>query len=299
MAGASVDAITPFVPGSIWAKIKAGDAAWVVSASRLCKVTLLFLRFEAVLDDGDGGEVAAIVRKVRDGHALSADELGLLRAAGDGDGDGSGDGGAEARAYATAVAVLQEALYKIQGTFKHFLAGERGGLAVAAVGLPPFEQPIVASSQGAVSTAIAVRAQLAQLGVNASAVVLSGAVWIGSAGGTGAAARREYVMLGECMQLGAQMLRLASDEQPVLVDGHTFQANKTRFDFGPLPVTVSVWAQLRHTTIFALRKVRRGGHDQGKKKGAALPHTTRLWCAGLRRSGRTSERPWWRRNCRR
>ena len=51
MAGASVDAITPFVPGSIWAKIKAGDAAWVVSASRLCKVTLLFLRFEAVLDD--------------------------------------------------------------------------------------------------------------------------------------------------------------------------------------------------------------------------------------------------------
>ena len=28
----------------------------------------------------------------------------------------------------TAVAVLQEALYKIQGTFKHFLAGERGGI---------------------------------------------------------------------------------------------------------------------------------------------------------------------------
>ena len=176
--------------------------------------------------------------------------------------------------YTAAAAFFQTALYKCTGTFKHMLQTEEGCTIAACLGMPPFEHSEVGCSLAGVTAAVEVRpsrssgdgrlrklarpmllqlarpfvdlsltfrwlthvqvrAELKKLGIDSHAAVLTGKVWIGSAGNE---VRREYVMIGEPMQLGLQMLTFATAEFPIVVDGPTSQANKARFNFSVLPV---------------------------------------------------------------
>jgi hypothetical protein len=147
------------------------------------------------------------------------------------------------------VSLVQEALYRVQGTFKHCIQTEDGYVVCACLGLPPFAHSVVASCQGAIEAALSVRADLLQMGIQSHAAIVTGSVWLGSVGNE---ARREYVVLGEPVALCNQMIRLASEKQPLLVDGYTFHANKTRYNFSALPITVRVHGQLRSYNLFAM-----------------------------------------------
>ena len=86
------------------------------------------------------------------------------------------------------------------------------------------------------------RSELRPLGIESFAVVLTGKVWIGSAGSE---TRREYMLIGEPLQLASQMLAFCTAEHPVLVDWPTSQANRSRFEFIERPMLVRVPGQLK------------------------------------------------------
>ena len=185
-------------------------------------------------------------------------------------------------AYTAAVSCLQQALYKHTGTFKHMMQDEEGCTAVACIGLPPFAHSEVADARGAVSTALEVRTELHALGLDAHAVCLTGKAWVGT---VGSETRRDYVVIGETMQLAHQMLNFATDEHPVLVDGTTSQcvgraskparrcrsaerpvfeslrchrANKARFNFTTLSVSIRIRGQLKQHPVIAIAEPRQG-----------------------------------------
>ena len=86
------------------------------------------------------------------------------------------------QAYSTLIALLQEALYRVQGALKHVTASEGGCTIVAALGLPPFEHAVVACTQGAVRVVMAFRASAHEFGMRTYACVLAGRCWVGATG---------------------------------------------------------------------------------------------------------------------
>ena len=86
---------------------------------------------------------------------------------------------------------------------KHMLQSEDGCTLVACLGLAPFEHSRVGSSLGAVQAALEVRAELTALGVDSRGAIVCGKTWIGSAGSE---TRREFMMVGEPLQLASQLL---------------------------------------------------------------------------------------------
>jgi hypothetical protein len=96
-----------------------------------------------------------------------------------------------------------------------------------------------------------VRSELRPLGIESFAVVLTGKVWIGSAGSE---TRREYMLIGEPLQLASQMLAFCTAEHPVLVDWPTSQANRSRFEFIERPMLVRVPGQLKQHAMLAVLK---------------------------------------------
>ena len=138
-----MDSMKAYIPGAIWATILAGDASWVVAQGSVRTMTLLSVRVEVDAVSGPLGKVAA---------------------------------------YTSLVSVLQDSLYAVQGTFKHMTASESGCIIVACLGLPPFNHSIIPCTQGAVQVVMAVKRAAADVGASIFAAVLSGRVWIGSAG---------------------------------------------------------------------------------------------------------------------
>lgn len=172
-------------------------------------------------------------------------------------------------AYTAAVSGFQNALYKGQGTFKHMVQDEHGCSAVACFGLPPFQYSEVVDSRGAVTAALQMRSDLKAMGINAHAVIVTGKVWVGS---VGAEYRREYAIVGQPLQLARQMLGFTTDDQPVLVDAITSQANKTRFNFTTMSVTIRVPGQLKQHAMLAVSEPRKSEKEKmAATKNVAFP----------------------------
>jgi class 3 adenylate cyclase len=156
-------------------------------------------------------------------------------------------------AYTSAASLTQRALYKIQGTFKHMVQDEEGCTVLACLGLPPFEHSEVACAHGGLTAAIDIRHELTKMGMHSRAVVLSGKVWIGAVGSD---SRREYVVVGQPVQLASQMLSFTTEDQAILVDGSTSQANSARHNFTALPFTICMPGQLKHHAMLAIKESR-------------------------------------------
>lgn len=121
------------------------------------------------------------------------------------------------------------------------------------LGLPPFEHSEVGCSIGALGAAIEIRKQLEAIGLRSHAAILMGKIWIGAVGNEN---RREYVAVGEPMQLATQMLGFTTDEQPVLVDVPTSQANTARYNFTALSISIRVPGQFKSHTMLAVKDPR-------------------------------------------
>ena len=174
-------------------------------------------------------------------------------------------------AYSAAVSLTQSALYKHTGTFKHMIQDHEGCTIVAGLGLPPFEYSEVGCSRGGVSAALEIRAELERMNLNSRAVVLTGKVWIGA---VGAESRREYMLVGEPMQLALQMLEFTSNDNPVIVDAVTSQANLSKYNFSALPVSIQVPGRLKQHTILAIKEPR---PIETMHKGRRVPFDISQW----------------------
>ena len=164
-------------------------------------------------------------------------------------------------AYTAAVAIFQRALYEAMGTFKHMMQDSEGCTAVACFGLPPFKHSEVSDSRGAISVAVEMKKQLSKMGLDVHAAVLEGKAWVGTVGN---ASRREFAVMGEPIQLGNQMLGLATDERNIIVDGPTSQYNQTRYNFALLPMTIHIPGQLKQHAVLAITTPRQQEYLGGK-----------------------------------
>ncbi|HEX8202921.1 MAG TPA: adenylate/guanylate cyclase domain-containing protein, partial [Isosphaeraceae bacterium] len=132
------------------------------------------------------------------------------------------------------VRALQAALYAYEGSVNKLSVDEKGTTLVAALGLPPLAHEDDAIR--GVQAALAMRAGLRELGVRCAIGVATGRVYCGEIGG---AARREYTIIGDVVNLAARLMQKAGEGETgadgVLCDAATFQAAWTRLAFVPLP----------------------------------------------------------------
>ena len=166
----------------------------------------------------------------------------------------------QAAAYTAAIGAVQVALYRHYGTFKHMVQDHDGCTVAACLGLQPFLHSEVSCSRAAVQIAIDVRRELGLMGVSAYAAVYCGEAWIGAVGSD---TRREYVIIGAPMQLAGQMLGFATEENPVIVDPITSQANKTKYNCVTLSMSICMPGQMKQHSMLAVREPREDTMETG------------------------------------
>jgi class 3 adenylate cyclase/tetratricopeptide (TPR) repeat protein len=140
-----------------------------------------------------------------------------------------------------ALRTLQAVLFRYEGSANQVVVDDKGVVVVAAFGLPPLSHEDDAAR--AVRTALDLRAALRGMGMRHSLGLATGRVFCGT---TGAASRREYVMVGHTVNLAARLMQAAMDD--VLCDSTTLRLASSRLSFetlapmkmkgitGPVPV---------------------------------------------------------------
>lgn len=118
-----------------------------------------------------------------------------------------------------AIYVMQQIIYKYQGTIRQFMIDDKGSVLIVGFGLPPFAHADDAIR--AVETAIDLNAKLEELKITCSIGVTTGKAFCGAVGST---ARREYAMVGDIVNLSARLM--AAAKMGILVDSETYQRSK-------------------------------------------------------------------------
>lgn len=124
--------------------------------------------------------------------------------------------------------VMQTTLEQYEGSFNKFLVDDKGSILVAGLGLPPYSHEDDAVR--GVQAALAIQAQLQELGLHPSIGITTGRVYCGAVGSD---RRREYTMLGDVVNLSARLMQAAKDE--VLCDRATYEAASKRLLFDSRP----------------------------------------------------------------
>lgn len=127
-----------------------------------------------------------------------------------------------------AMQVVQQAFHQFEGTLTQLIMDDKGTILVGAMGLPPLtheDDPV-----RAVQVALAIRAALAEAGLACAIGVTTGRAFCGPIGN---AARREYTMLGNRVNLAARLMQAA--EGRILCDSDTYHAAQQRLPFTSLP----------------------------------------------------------------
>ena len=148
--------------------------------------------------------------------------------------------------YATPLAEAQQAMVAVQqviqsaeGSVTHVSVQPDGATLMAAFGLPPLAHEDDATR--AIEAAQQLRAVLGRLGFPARMGVTTGKAFCGSVGG---AARCEYTVLGDVVNLAARLMQATDEQRPILCDGPTFTAARAHFVFDTYPpITVKGKAQ--------------------------------------------------------
>ena len=122
---------------------------------------------------------------------------------------------------------LQQALYfPYEGSINKLSVDDKGVTLVAALGMPPFsheDDPL----RGTLA-ALAMRAALADLGLECSIGVTTGRVYAGT---VGSELRREYTIMGDRVNLAARLMQNSAGG--VLCDADTQARAKDDVEFGP------------------------------------------------------------------
>jgi class 3 adenylate cyclase/tetratricopeptide (TPR) repeat protein len=126
------------------------------------------------------------------------------------------------------VTEVQAVLLQYEGTLQQVLVDDKGIVLVAAFGPPPLahqDDPV-----RAVRAALAAGAALESGGLRSRVGVATGRAYCGAVGSD---VHREYVILGDVVNLAARLMQAAPDT--VLCDQATQQAARSRAPFEPLP----------------------------------------------------------------
>lgn len=136
---------------------------------------------------------------------------------------------AEAQA---AIYTLQKVLYRYEGSINKISVDSRGISLVAAMGLPPLAHQDDALR--GMKTALMMFEQLEALGIRCMIGVTTGDVFCGSIGNT---VRCEYALIGDAVNLAAQLTRSGLErtslqlDLPILCDEATYQATYAQIAF--------------------------------------------------------------------
>ena len=126
------------------------------------------------------------------------------------------------------VARLQDALHDLHGYFHQFLVDDKGTVLVAAFGVPPFAHEDDAVR--AVRFGLALRRIASELGLESGIGIARGRIFCGP---MGSAARRDYAMIGDTMNLCSRLMGAAGDG--ILCDGEIQRAASTVVQFEARP----------------------------------------------------------------
>lgn len=123
--------------------------------------------------------------------------------------------------------IMQECLYRYEGSINRFGVDEKGAVLLAAFGLPPLvhdDDPV-----RGILAARDIRRALASIGRDASIGVATGRAFCGTVGNE---TRCEYTMHGVNVNLAARLMVKADT---ILCDQNTYQAAADRFEFEEQP----------------------------------------------------------------
>jgi class 3 adenylate cyclase len=145
------------------------------------------------------------------------------------------------------IARLQEALHELRGYFHQFLVDDKGTVLVAAFGVPPFAHEDDAVR--ALRFGLALRRIASELGLESSIGIARGRMFCGP---MGSAARRDYAMIGDTMNLCSRLMDAAGDG--ILCDGEIQRAaaDVVRFE-ARTPLTLK--GRSEHVTVYRVAGV--------------------------------------------
>ncbi len=137
--------------------------------------------------------------------------------------------------------ILQEIIYRYEGSINKLSVDDKGTTLIAAMGLPPLAHADDAAR--AVQAAISIQLELQGLNLRGAIGVTTGRVYCGSVGNQ---QRREYTMIGDVVNLAARLMQAAGQQHitngdfnritvPVLCDEATAQAAQSQISFEKLP----------------------------------------------------------------
>ncbi|HET7088363.1 MAG TPA: adenylate/guanylate cyclase domain-containing protein, partial [Anaerolineae bacterium] len=154
---------------------------------------------------------------------------------------------------------LQSVLYRYEASIDKISVDDTGANLVAALGLPPWTHEDDAA-RGA-QAALAIQSLLRELGLRPAIGVAGGLAFCGS---VGTAARREYTMVGDVVNLAARLMQSARDD--ILCDAATAQAAHAQVEFESLPA-IRVKGKAEPVAIY--RPIRAA-------RATARPHVTMI-----------------------
>jgi class 3 adenylate cyclase/tetratricopeptide (TPR) repeat protein len=128
--------------------------------------------------------------------------------------------------------VAQRALTRYDGWLKEITTDDKGTSLVAAFGVPPFTHEDDAAR--AVEAAIAIGADLRDLGLTTGIGVATGPAFCGPVGNP---RRRDFVVLGQHVNLASRLMQ-AADDDGVLADARTYAGRRGDRSFDRLPAHV-------------------------------------------------------------
>ncbi len=137
---------------------------------------------------------------------------------------------------------LQRAVYRFEGSISKLGVDEKGVMLLAAMGLPPLAHED--DPTRGVQAALAMQAEMQNLGLHCSIGVTTGQVFCGSVGNE---TRREYTIHGASVNLAARLMQAAGNG--ILCDETTCQAARFDVVFDTLP-PIQVKGQSQPVQVF-------------------------------------------------
>jgi len=128
------------------------------------------------------------------------------------------------------VRLVQNRLYRHEGSLNKVSVDEKGTTLVAAFGLPPLAHRD--DARRSIRASAEIRDGLRAIGVECSIGIASGRVYCGEIGN---ARRREYTMMGRVVNLAARLMQAARAGSETLCDEETTRVSRGCFDFETLP----------------------------------------------------------------
>jgi class 3 adenylate cyclase/tetratricopeptide (TPR) repeat protein len=156
---------------------------------------------------------------------------------------------------------LQKALYRYEGSINKIIVDEKGATLVAAFGLPPFSH-----EDDAVRATLAALEIQQRFTANQLRLIIGMATGQAFCGSIGNAARREYTLIGQPVNLSARLVqaaaRIMQTNSLILADQATVENARQRIRFEELsPVVVK--GRSEPVAIFSPQSEQRQGHRAG------------------------------------